>query len=97
MRFGNVLTSLNKDKIGGRYFFKCRNSFANIGYFVLMISNCTGECFFFKLKIIENGLRTSMNQSRFIHLTGMSMEGNNPQELDFTAVIQNFAARKIPV
>ena len=63
-------------------------------YLVLMISNCTGERSISKLKIIENRLLTSMTQSRLVHLAVRSMECDILRELDFAAVIQNFAARK---
>ena len=72
MQFGNVLVSVNKKK-------EVDNTFPNEEtalriYFVLMISNCTGERSFSKLKRIENRLRTSTTQSRLVHLSVMSME-----------------------
>ena len=63
-------------------------------YLVLMISNFTREGSFSKLKIFENDLRTSMTQSRLIHLTVMSMECDILRELDFTTVIRISAARE---
>ena len=57
MQFGNVLVSVNKEK-------RRNSTFPNVEqhmriYLVLLISNCTGERSYFKLKIIENRLRTS--------------------------------------
>ena len=59
-----------------------------------MISNRSGERSFSKLKTIENMLRTSLTQSKLVLLAVISVECDILRELNFTAIIQDFAARK---
>ncbi|CAM1302470.1 Uncharacterised protein r2_g1238 [Pycnogonum litorale] len=63
-------------------------------YLILMVSNCSGERSFSKLKLIENRLRTSMKQKRLVNLAIMSIESDILRELDFSDIISDFAARK---
>ena len=69
-----------------------KESFPNVEvalrmYLSLMISNCSGERSFSKLKLIQNRLRTSMVQGRLVHLVMMSLEWDILRELDFKDVI----------
>ena len=41
-------------------------------YLVLMVTNCSAEHSFSKLKLIENYLQTSMTQERLVNLAIMS-------------------------
>ena len=59
-----------------------------------MITNCSGERSFSKLKFIKNRLRTSMTQERLCHLTLMSIESDILDELDLSDIIDDFACRK---
>ena len=43
-------------------------------YLVLMVTNCSAERSFSKLKIIKNRLRTTMGNERLSHLALMSIE-----------------------
>jgi len=63
-------------------------------YLVLMVTNCSAERSFSKLKLIENRLRTSMTQERLVNLAIMSIESNILREIDFTTIITDFAAAK---
>ena len=61
-------------------------------YLVLMVTNCNAERSFSKLKLIENRLRTSMTQERLVNLAIISIESDILREIDFTAIITDFAA-----
>ena len=63
-------------------------------YLILMVSNCSGERSFSKLKLIENRLRTSMKQERLVNLAIMSIESDILRELNFSDIISDFAAQK---
>lgn len=63
-------------------------------YLVLMVSNCSGERSFSKLKLIKNRLRTSMAQERLNHLTLMSSEHDILRQISFDDVIHDFANKK---
>lgn len=79
---------------------KCvKESFPNVEialriYLVLMITNCSAERSFSKLKLIKNRLRTSMSHDRLSNLAVMSIEHDILRELDFNDVIDEFASRK---
>ena len=69
-------------------------------YLVLMISNCSAERSFSKLKIIKNRLRTTMANERLSCLGILSIEHDVLEEIDFEQLIDNFSsrkARKIPI
>ena len=63
-------------------------------YPILMVSNYSSERSFSKLKLIENRLRTTMKQERFVHSTIMSIELDILRELDFSGIISDFAIQK---
>ena len=63
-------------------------------YLVLMVTNCSAERSFSKLKQIENRLRTSMTQGRLVKLAIMSIESDILREIDFTPIISDFAVAK---
>ena len=63
-------------------------------YLILMVSNCSSERSFSKLKLIENRLRTSMKQGRHVYLTMMSIKSDILRELDFNGIIRDFAIQK---
>jgi len=47
-----------------------------------LVTNCSAERSFSKLKIIENRLRTSMTQERLVNLAIMSIESDILREID---------------
>lgn len=63
-------------------------------YLVLMVSNCTGERSFSKMKIIKNRLRTTMKQDRLSQLSLLSIENELLRELDFNEIINEFSLKK---
>ena len=63
-------------------------------YFILMVSNCSGEQSFSKLKLFETRLRTSMKQERPVYLTIMNIESDIQHELDISGIIGDFAIQK---
>ncbi|XP_064101760.1 uncharacterized protein LOC135212247 [Macrobrachium nipponense] len=76
------------------YFYKIlldsgfRATFRNVEillriFLVFMVSSCSGERSFFKMKIIKNRLRMSMGQSRLSWLAIMSIESDILREIDF--------------
>jgi len=65
-----------------------------------MVTNCSSEPSFSKLKRIKNELRSTMRQDRLNRLTLMSLEHEVLREIELTELIDNFAkvkARKMPV
>ena len=81
-----------------------QNIFPNIAialrmYLVLMVTKCSAEHSFSKLKQIENRLRTSTTQGRLVNLSIMSIESDILREIDFAAIISDVAiakSRKVP-
>lgn len=63
-------------------------------YLVLMVTNCSAERSFSKLKLIENRLRTSMTQERLVNLAIMSIESDILQDIEFQDIISDFARLK---
>jgi hypothetical protein len=63
-------------------------------YLVLMITNCSAERSFSKMKLIKNRLRTSMLQERFTNLALLSIESDILREINFDDIINDFANRK---
>lgn len=63
-------------------------------YLVMMVTNCSAERSFSKLKLIKNRLRTAMNQERLVNLAIMSIESDILNEIDFTAIVGDFAQSK---
>jgi hypothetical protein len=67
-------------------------------YLVLMISNCSAERSFSKMKFIKNRLRTTMCSGRLSHLALMSIESDILREINFEDLVTMFAkikARKV--
>jgi hypothetical protein len=60
-----------------------------------MVTNCTAERSFSKMKIIKNRLRTSMTHERLSNLAIMSIENDILRQLDFNEVIDEFASKKV--
>jgi len=52
-------------------------------YLVLIVTNCSAERSFSKLKQIENHLRPSMTQGRLVNLAIMSTESDILREIDY--------------
>ena len=63
-------------------------------YLVLMVTNCSAERSFSKLKLIESRLRTSMTQDRLVNLAITSIESHILREIDFAVIINEFAVAK---
>uniref|UniRef100_UPI00358E3B13 uncharacterized protein n=1 Tax=Myxine glutinosa TaxID=7769 RepID=UPI00358E3B13 len=61
-------------------------------YLVLMITNCSGERSFSKLKLIYNRLHTSMTQCHMTCLVLLSIEYDLLRDIDFSDVIHDFAS-----
>jgi hypothetical protein len=63
-------------------------------YLSLMISNCSGERSFSKLKLIKSQLRPSMAQNRLNSLTLLSVENELLRNIDLSLLINDFALKK---
>ena len=63
-------------------------------YVIIMVTNCSGEGSFSKLKYIKNRLRTTMTNERVTHISLMSIEYDILRETDFDDLITDFAQRK---
>ena len=66
----------------------------------LMVSNCSGERAFSKLKRIKNDLRNRIGQDRLNSLSIMSIESDVLRQLDFSRIIMDFShlkSRKRPI
>ena len=61
---------------------------------VLMISNCSAERSFSKMKLIKNRLRTSMCNDRLFHLSLMSIEADILREINFEDLVNELARKK---
>ena len=59
-----------------------------------MVTNCSGERSFSKLKYIKNRLRTTMTNELVTHISLMSIEYDNLGKTDFDDLITDFAQRK---
>ena len=65
-----------------------------------MVSNCSGERSFSKLKRIKNELRNRIGQDRLNSLSIMSIESDVLRQLDFSQIIMDFShlkSRKRPI
>lgn len=60
-------------------------------YLSLMITNCSGERSFSKLKRIKNELRNTIEQDRLNNLTLMNIECDLLREIDLSSIIYKFA------
>ncbi|EFN72446.1 hypothetical protein EAG_09253, partial [Camponotus floridanus] len=63
-------------------------------YLVLMVSNCSGERSFSKMKFIKYRLRSIMIQNCLSNLSLLSIESDLLRELDFTEIIDDFSLKK---
>ena len=63
-------------------------------YLCMLVSNCTGEQSFSKLKRIKNELRNKTSQDRLNMLSLLSIEHELLQSVSFTDVINDFAVCK---
>ena len=63
-------------------------------YLSLMISNCSGERSFSKLKLIKNQLRSCMTQKRLNSLVLLSIENDLLRSIDMSSIINEFALKK---
>ena len=63
-------------------------------YLVLMVSNCSAERSFSKMKLIKNRLRTSMCNDRLSHLALMSIEADIQRDINFEELVTEFAKKK---
>ena len=63
-------------------------------YLCLMVSNCSGEHTFSRLKLMKNELRSTMAQKRMNVLSLMSIESDILRKIAFTCVVEEFALRK---
>ena len=62
-------------------------------YLSMMVSNCSGERTFSKLKRIKNEVRSTMGETRLNFLSIMSIESNILRDLDFSSIIKTFACQ----
>ena len=63
-------------------------------YLSLMVTNCSGERSFSKLKRVKNEQRTSLGQDKLNHLTLLSIEHELLDELEVKDIIKKFALQK---
>lgn len=78
---------------------KIESAFPNVDtalriFLCLMISNCTAERSFSKLKIIKNEKRTTMLQERLDALSILYIESDMLKTLDLKTIFREFNARK---
>ena len=104
--FSNEFLKDADDNIGKEHFLykliidkRVKCSFLNVEialrmYLILMVTNCSGEHSFSKLKYIKNRLRTTMTYELVTHLSLMSVEYDILRETDFDDLITDFAQRK---
>ena len=92
---------VSKENFMYQLIFKKRvqSSFPNVEialriYLVLMVSNCSAERSFSKMKLTKNRLRTSMCNDRFSHLSLMSIESDILHEINLKDLISEFAKIK---
>lgn len=60
-------------------------------YLSMMVSNCSGEWSFSKLKRIKNEVRGGMGQDRLNCLSVMNNENEVLQKLDISKIIDDFS------
>ena len=64
-------------------------------YPCMMVTNCTGERSFSKMKLIKNYLRNTMGQERLIYLTFLNIENDILKSLNSSKIISKFAEIKM--
>ena len=104
--FSNEFLKDADDNIGKEHFLymiiidkRVKCSFPNVEialrmYLILMVTNCSGERSFSKLKYIKNRLRTTMTNELVTHLSLISIEYDILRETDFDDLFTDFAQRK---
>ena len=75
------------------------NAFPNVDiafriFLTLMVTNCSAERSFSRLKSIKNRNRTTMNQERSDALSLLTIESAILREISFDDVIKEFAIKK---
>ena len=63
-------------------------------FLTLPVSVASAERSFSKLKIIKNKLRNSSTQERLVALSSLSIESDLARKIDFSNIIDAFAAKK---
>ena len=63
-------------------------------YLSLMVTNCSGERSFSKLKHVKNEQQTSLGQDKLNHLTLLSIEHELLDELEVKDIIKKFDLKK---
>ena len=58
---------------------------------VLMISNCSGEMSFSKLKLFKDKHRFTMSQTRLVHMTALSTEWDTMRRINFDKIFRKSA------
>ena len=91
LSLSRIYTMIKKDKL--------ESTFPNIEiplriFLSMMVTNCTGERSFSKLKLIKNELRSCMTQERLNSRSVMSIESEVLETLNFDDIIRDFAERK---
>ena len=64
-------------------------------YLCMMVTNCTGERSFSKMKLIKNYLRNTMGQERLHYLTLLNVENDVLKSLNSSEIIAKFAEIKM--
>ena len=64
-------------------------------FLTLMVTNCSGERSFSKLKFIKNELRSTMYQGRLSSLALLNIEYDVLKKLCFDDVIDDFVKKKV--
>ena len=63
-------------------------------YLSMMVSNCSGERSFSKLKLLKSHLRSCMTQERLNSLALLNIETNVLRSIDMSSLINDFAFKK---
>ena len=63
-------------------------------YLSMMVSNCSGERSFSKLKLLKTRLRSCMTQERLNSLALLNIETNVLRGIDMSSLINDFALKK---
>ncbi|KAI0218791.1 hypothetical protein LSAT2_029513, partial [Lamellibrachia satsuma] len=63
-------------------------------FMCMMVTNCTGERSFSRLKLTKNHLRSAMGQQRLNLLSLMCIESDILKNIDFQPIIKQFSAMK---
>lgn len=63
-------------------------------YLCMMVTNCTGERSFSRLKLIKSNLRSTIGQTRLNSLSLLCIENELLKTVDFTSIIDDFCKKK---